>query len=599
MKGMKEMKRMKGMKRMSTPEAYPVNNAGIYPGEKEMNLIQNKIMRKIICMTVLTLIFISCEDFLDSQTTDKKMTSNYPSTPEDATQLLTGAYSTLSGMIVMNSPFMVAELRSDDRLGGGGAADISTRAIAQYQKWSENGFENVWRTLYSGIFRSNTLLEAIHKVKWENETQRNILEGEARYLRAHYYFELSRMFGDVCLVKESKPINIPRSPAEETYAFIASDLKTAIEILPAIKYSETISGHATRWAAEALMARVFLFYTGYYNKETLPAENGGEVTKPEVIDWLTDCIDNSGHDLVGDFRNLWPYSYVQDYSYTKENGLKWEGDGNKETVFSIKYSSSIADATWSYPEQKSNQICLYFGLRNQPNYVLSFPYGEGWGFGTVNPNTWNQWPDEDVIRKKGSIFNANDRTEIRRYVVGVDQIDETAFYQKKYMPVNVWANSIKTSVWNYSVELYQNTLKDDYMRNNTQDLVLIRFADVLLMAAELEAAKAQDYLDRVRNRVHLPSVPATLENIKAERRFELAFEGIRFYDLLRWHDEEVLTENQKNIPILLPRGETKTKTIVYRPETNGFLQIPTSEIELSKGVLTPNPGWGGEAAFRE
>ena len=85
-----------------------------------------------------------------------------------------------------------------------------------------------------------------------------------------------------------------------------------------------------------------------------------------------------------------------------------------------------------------------------------------------------------------------------------------------------------------------------------------------------------------------------------ERRFELAFEGVRFYDLLRWHDaDRVLNENQKDIVIYRSRTETVTKTITYRPETNGFLQIPLSEIELSKGVLTANPGWGSEAAYQD
>jgi hypothetical protein len=147
------------------------------------------------------------------------------------------------------------------------------------------------------------------------------------------------------------------------------------------------------------------------------------------------------------------------------------------------------------------------------------------------------------------------------------------------------------------MELYGGTISD-YQRNNTQDLILMRFADVLLMAAELGAPKAQEYLDKVRARVQLPSVPATLENIKAERRWELAFEGIRFFDLLRWHEERLLTENQRNMTIYLTNaGATTTISIAYRPETQGFLQIPASEIELSKGVLTPNPGWGSEAAY--
>lgn len=560
-------------------------------------------MKKIILSLFVGLALAGCEDFLDTEPTNLKTIENYPATQEDADQVLTGIYAVLAMPNPLQTSFLSSELRSDNMLGGGGITDISTKAIAQCQKWSESGFADAWKTNYMGIFRANVFLDAIDRVTWNSEEDRKRMEGEARFLRAHYYFDLSRMFGDVCLIETPESVNVPRSPAADTYALIASDLKKAIEeLLPTEPYDAVESGRVTKWAAEALMARVFLFYTGYYEKETLPLPDGGEITKAQVIAWLDECANTSisGHDLVSDFRNLWPYSYVQDYKFTKNNNLKWEGDGNKETVFAIKFSNSFAD--WEYPYQKSNQICLYLGLRGQ-NYQRTFPFGEGWGFGTVNPKLWEDWSDDD-IRKKGSVFNVTDRNEVVLYSFGADShVDETSYVQKKYTPINVWTDGTHTSYHNYSMELYGNTI-DHFQRNNTQDLVLIRFADVLLMAAELnlnvDNAKAQSYLDRVRTRVNLPSVPATLDNIKAERRFELAFEGVRFYDLLRWHDaERVLNENQKDITIYRSRTETVTKTITYRPETNGFLQIPLSEIELSKGVLTANPGWGAEAAYQD
>lgn len=560
-------------------------------------------MKKIILSLFVGLALAGCEDFLDTEPTNLKTIENYPATQEDADQVLTGIYAVLAMPNPLQTSFLSSELRSDNMLGGGGITDISTKAIAQCQKWSESSFADAWKTNYMGIFRANVFLDAIDRVTWNSEEDRKRMEGEARFLRAHYYFDLSRMFGDVCLIETPESVNVPRSPAADTYALIASDLKKAIEeLLPTEPYDAVESGRVTKWAAEALMARVFLFYTGYYEKETLPLPDGGEITKAQVIAWLDECANTSisGHDLVSDFRNLWPYSYVQDYKFTKNNNLKWEGDGNKETVFAIKFSNSFAD--WEYPYQKSNQICLYLGLRGQ-NYQRTFPFGEGWGFGTVNPKLWEDWSDDD-IRKKGSVFNVTDRDEVVLYSFGADShVDETSYVQKKYTPINVWTDGTHTSYHNYSMELYGNTI-DHFQRNNTQDLVLIRFADVLLMAAELnlnvDNAKAQSYLDRVRTRVNLPSVPVTLDNIKAERRFELAFEGVRFYDLLRWHDaERVLNENQKDITIYRSRTETVTKTITYRPETNGFLQIPLSEIELSKGVLTANPGWGAEAAYQD
>src|SRR5690606_20135342 len=97
------------------------------------------------------------------------------------------------------------------------------------------------------------------------------------------------------------------------------------------------------WAAEALMARVYLFYTGFYKKSSLPIAGGGEVTKQRVIGYVEDCINNSGHSLVSDQRNIWPYTnpYTgKDYQYVKDNGLLWEGDNCKETLFAMKFSNS-------------------------------------------------------------------------------------------------------------------------------------------------------------------------------------------------------------------------------------------------------------------
>ena len=158
----------------------------------------------------------------------------------------------------------------------------------------------------------------------------------------------------------------------------------------------------------------------------------------------------------------------------------------------------------------------------------------------------------------------------------------------------MWTDETKTDVYNFSHELYSMT-GTDYQRDNIQDLILIRFSDVLLMAAELGAPNAQQYLDRVRNRVGLVSVPVTLENIKAERRFELAFEGVRYYDLLRWHDEDLITINQTGIVTYNRRGQAnaETKSITFRKETGGFLPIPQTQIDLSGGVLTQNAGWEG------
>lgn len=555
-------------------------------------------MKRIYMMLLAVLSLISltgCEDFLDSENLTKKDTSNYPQTPQDADQLLTGVYSIVGRIEPLCSTYFISELMSDNCFGGGDQADLSTKAIDQFKKSSEDMFRNGWRARYFGVYRSNFLMSVLDQVEWESQAQRDYIEGQCRFLRAYFFFDLSLMFGEIPMMTTPEAVNIPRTPAEETYAQIALDLKKAIELIPAVKATEADPadlGRVTRWAAEALMARVFLFYTGYYRTETLPLAGGGEITRDEVKNWIGDCIHNSGHALVSDFRNLWPYSYVQDYGYTAENGLKWAGDGNIEEVFAVKYSTL---GTWDVTPQKCNQYCLYYGVRGQSNYTYTFPFGQGWGFGTVNPVLWDDWDDNDV-RKRGSIIDTQDRSEMRLYTKGGgNQMDETYYINKKHCPINVYTDATKTNVVGYSVELY-NMTETNFQLTNTQDCILIRFADVLLMAAELGTADAQECFDKVRQRANLPSLTVTLENIKNERRFELAFEGLRYYDLLRWHDEYLIDENQREVQVYNRKVPAK-KTINYRPETRGFLPIPLTEIQLSEGVLTQNPGWEGSAHY--
>lgn len=551
-------------------------------------------INKILSTLFIACIITSCsESFLDSENLTGKDSQSFPATPADASQVLTAAYrSILSGSVPETSLIFLSELMSDDRLASGGTDDSKYQAIARYKINGANIYSDIWKQYYEGIYRSNFLLSVLEQISWENEEQRNVIEAEALFLRGYYYFDMARLFGTVPLVTEPTPQNNPKATPEELYGQIAADLKRAIELFPATRYQSISTkrlGHANKWAAEALMARVYLFYTGYYQKDAIPTRENGEVSgtisKQEVIAWVDDCIANSGHDLIPDFRNLWPYSYSQDYEYVKDNLLSWidETGANVETVFAIKHSTTTWDGR--------NLLALFYGLRYQDEgagYDKTFPFGQGWGSGTVNPKIYHDWPSND-IRKKGSILNVNDPTENVEYTFGCSShIEETGFLQKKYIPINVKKDD--GGIISMAEQLYGSNF--DFASSNFQDEYVIRFADVLLMGAELGSSKSQEYMDRVRKRVGLVSVPVTLENIKAERRWELAFEGIRYYDLLRWHDEDVLTANRQNIDVY-NGGEPGRVSISFRKETGGFLQIPESEIALSGGILEQNPGWTG------
>ena len=585
------------------------------------------VMRKlkIFLLTGLVLSLFGCSNsFLDSNDLTHKTSVSFYHTPSDVAQALSACYAVEPTILPQSSIFLVGNQMADECLGGGGQNDHAGQ-YDQFQTTSVNSFSSAWTAYYQGVNRTNTLIIKFSQVTgWSSDTAKNQALGEAHFLRAYYFFNLMRMFGGPvggvmtgvpCFTDPNAPTSL-RAPVDTVYALIASDLKASITLMPAVTYpsiDKTTLGHATKWAAEALMARVYLFYTGavYGSKTALPLQGGGTVSKSDVQGWIADCADNSGHALIPDFRNLWPYSYSttgkkggSDYGYAKTDSLLWvEGNGttgteanNTEDVFSVHYANF---GGWNNGLSTTycNSINLYQSWRNQ----TQLPFGDGWGDNTVVPTVYSNWDSKDV-RRQGSICNVNDATEgLSGYTWYADkQWNETGYWQKKYIAVNIKDDFTKAKdghYLNYSCKLYATP--ENYQIDNTQNVMYIRFADVLLMAAELGCPKAQTYLDQVHGRAYTGYVAgtykATLANIQLERQHELAIEGIRYWDELRFGTFVTDLQAEAGAPEF-NAGVAAT----YDPSvaisrfklTKGFLQIPNQEIGLSNGQLKQNDGWG-------
>lgn len=580
-------------------------------------------MKKVLYIAASALLFTSCESFLDTESYTKKTTGNYPVTEKDAIQLVTGVYATLNKPIAncQNTYFYLSELASDDRFGGGGENDKDMQVMDHLLYTNINRFQSFWTDRYSGINRANMAIANLDKVA--NETMRNQMMGETLTLRAFFYNELVEMFGSVPLIT-TVPQNVAeaqaypaQSPVDEIYASIAADLKKAIEIMPNKKWNETVSGagHLTKWTAEALLGRVFLFYTGFYGKESLPlmGEDGtisGSIGKDEVAAALKDCIDNSGHSLVSDYRSLWPYSNKlskKDYPYVK-NAPDWVKDGeNPEQVFAIK-CSHLAD--WSTTIGYSNQYMLHFAIRSHggaDQYKKLFPFGQGWGAGPVSPKLWKEWQaaEPNDPRREASIL---DGSKTEGYIYGADkQMEETGLWQKKIVATTGAKEynadgTIKTlfNSFTSSTDYYGDGADDDFQLGHEIDLNVIRFADVLLMHSEI--TKTADGMNLVRARAGLPAVTYSETALRNERRWELAFEGTRWADIRRWGIAEQALSNQLGSDIWNRGVATVMKNqgagyAARYAATKGFMPIPQSEIDLSNGVLKQNAGWDASAVF--
>ena len=173
-------------------------------------------------------------------------------------------------------------------------------------------------------------------------------------------------------------------------------------------------------------------------------------------------------------------------------------------------------------------------------------------------------------------------------------MNETGYWSKKYASFNCIDENGKSI--NFYMKLYPS-LDPDYQINNMQDIYVLRFADVLLMQAELKQDAVP--LNHVRHRAGLADVAYSDENLRNERHWELAFEGLRYWDLLRWHIAgDVLEANQNNVKVKNNLVDEKMDFTGIKERiqaTKGVLPLPKTQIDLSNGVLLQNPGWGTES----
>ena len=586
-----------------------------------------KTIITLSALVLASLVFAGCEKFLDTVSYTERNTSNFPASEEDAMQLVTGIYATMNLDLrdyAGTCYIMQANLCSDDCYGGGGMDDSEAQAWdhLMYNDIDKQG--DFWTNLYSGIGRANMAISALDKV--QDEDLRNQLLGEAYILRSWFYFELAQMFEIVPLVT-----TVPESVAdaaeypalasvEEIYGFIAASLKIACDNMPSTPYGSILTGrgHVNRWVAEGLLARVYLFYTGFYSDKegksitTLPLMNletnelsSETLGKDYVVGKLEDCIKNSGYSLVPDYRCLWTYSNKAtkpDYPFMADCSDSWYMDAhNPEQMFHINAAKS---------SHKYNYLNYYCGLRtfDSGDYKKVFPMSRGYGFATVNPDLWNTWDPAD-IRRKGSIWSVwEEALDISTYQFGAEsQMEESGLWQKKIMSPACYING-KWSFEFTSISEYYGADKDLGRKKATNDFTLLRFADVLLMHAELTDGKViyngMDGMNAVRARAKLPQIAYSVEALRLERRHELAFEGIRWGDMRRYGKAYCIAalESQLGKRIWNTGVETvmKDQGPGYKARyeaTYGFRPYPQTEISLSNGVLTQRPGWDSSTAL--
>jgi len=601
-----------------------------------------KIFNIILC-AVAVLSLVSCEKFLDTTLLTKKTSENFPTNEEEVGQLITAIYA----YMLCESPEgasaqYIAQLAGDECLGGNVPGNNNIAHSLLKYKSNTNNFLAMWSRLYVMINRCNFAMEQIEAFQnYKTAGFKDRMLGESYFMRAYAYWQLVSIFGGVPLRVDNEVVNLPRASVDEVYQLIGEDLQKAISLMPntIYTYGSSETGHATKAAAQALQARVFLFYTGRYAKTELP--NG--TTKAQVIKDLEDCINNSGHKLVSDQRNLWSYTNETSesneagyrYKYVTENNLKWVGNSSVETIFAEKHQMSPGwSNTWV-----GNELSFFFTpAQAKADYMSHYPFAWGWGQGPVSPafvDDWKDWSSKQTYtdgytedpRLSGSVWgynalDAEDKTKVLlerkfnelepNYQVAAIYFQQTGYFQKKCIAVGAYddtktnADPNKNFVTGFALVANPGvTTSNNPGHIAATDVILIRYADALLMHSEL--TETADGLNKVRARSHLAPVGYSLQAIKDERRYELAFEFQRWFDLLRWAGPS-LTEAGQALDKQYGFEMLNESKLTVQPKydfsarlqkTQGYWPIPQTEVDISGGLLEQNPGWDASGEFTD
>ncbi len=523
-------------------------------------------MKKIRYIAYIAIVIFGMQactkDFLELEPKTGLVEENFYKTESDAFLALTGVYDAYS---VQNWQFVpiMADIFSDDAFKGGADAKDMDQFEHTIMNAETDAVKDLWNRCYTTIYRANLYLQKEVGITWKNADNQKRFIAEAKFLRAYSYFDLARHYGWVPIITSVLPAiddyrKATQNTPQEVYIQVAKDLLEALPDLPEFAPSGEI-GRVTRYAAEALIARIYLFHTGI--KTAIPelgltgAWSDGTTTidKAFVQTALDDIIINGGYSLMDNYADL----------------FDWAHQNSGESIFELQYSEKAKSSDWGGWGINGNFSVIFYGMRNATGF--GGVWDSGWSLATISWSLVDEYEAGDP-RKDATVFNADAEpgTYLKAY-------ENTGYFNKKWMPRTAYHATAGSFEHNYPA--------------NFPD---IRLADVLLMASEVyltdDPGKAKDYLNQVRTRALGASAAlntVTLEDILHERRIELAGEGSRKWDLLRMGLDYAKTKIDAsfNIPSSAPNKQDFQGKL-FDTQSWGMFPIPGVEIRnTNDGVL--------------
>lgn len=441
---------------------------------------------------IFPLLFSACSGFLDKEPFEDPSAESVKDAAS-AVAMVNAAYQPLQRPKLYNMRIWSLDIMAGNSAVGAGGGDdgIETIQLANFSTGPDNfAAVDLWRGPNPGILYCNTVLENVPDMDID-ENLKNRIIGEAKFLRAHYYFLLVQLFGDVPMSlvppKPSDDLNQERIDKNRIYnEVIIPDLNDAINLLPRREeYGDEDKGRATKGAAAGMLAKVYLTLKQY--------EQAVEMCN-----------------LVAD------YGYVLNPDYSDCFGGEKRHKNTPESLFEVQYYGLTNAGFWD-DENQANWLSTYMGPRNS-GWV-----GGGYGWNQPTEEFVSQYEEGDLRKDKTVLYEGGPLFDGKQYK---SNMSSTGYNVRKFLvPLSV---------------------SPDY-NTNAANIVVLRYADVLLMKAEAlnelgRTGEAVEPLYSVRERAGLTN-KQELENlsqiemrakIRQERRIELAFEGHRWFDMIRW-----------------------------------------------------------------
>jgi hypothetical protein len=489
--------------------------------------------------SVSLLLFTACESLLDVDPSDKYSADTFWKTEEHAKAGLSGCYNALLPWraehffefdLITSNAMPYNESNGTQAIGKG--EHLSTTPLIAL----------LWKNCYIGIGRTNTFLDKIDGVTMTDDL-RSRMTGEAKFLRAFFYFNLVDKFGGVPLIIETpnaaKHADLPRDSKEAVVEQILKDLTDAAAVLPNT-YSGSDLGRAAKGAALALKARVLL----YNERWSEAAEAAKAVMELNV------------YSLFNDYRNFFSEAnkHNAEVIFNVESSLPDYQTTHDQTIFRLNRPAPLKELVDKY------QMIDGKSIYESPLYDPDKPYE-------------NRDPRLHCsITVIGYPYNGK--------LITKQDVMTTGFGMKKYTT-------------------YSDSEEIPLVERSAFNSILIRYAEVLLTYAEArnEASgpdpSVYDALNQVRSRegVNMPDVQPGLtkeqlrEAIRLERRIELALEGLYYSDILRWKTAEL-----ENNGAMHDAGDIEIVIRKFRPDRDYFWPIPYNQTVLNPN-LVQNPNW--------